>query len=204
MGMGGGSDKAAKQAQAEEAARQSAIKNAQTGINNAYDNPMRKGEIADYVQAMRDYFGKDLSRQKSDTDRNLKFALARSGQTGSSTNIDQVKRVGENYQKGVLDVERKSLGAGAELEQTDQDSRMRLISMATQGLDATTAAQQAASGMRSALEAGKATQTANGLGDIFATTKSYYQKSAEDAVRRRADYDAYKNYAPSQVIFGGG
>lgn len=202
MGMSS-STTAQNQAKREEDARQFAIKGAQTGINNAYDNPMRKGEIADYVQAMRDYFGKDLSRQKSDTDRNLKFALARSGQTGSSTNVDQVKRVGENYTKGLLDVERKSLGSGAELEQADQDSRMRLISMATQGLDATTAASQAASGMRSALQAGKSTQMANGLGDIFATTKSYYQKSAEDAVRRRADYDAYKNYSPSQVIFGG-
>jgi len=203
MGMGG-SDKAAKQAAAEEKARQEAIKGAQAGINNAYDNPARKGEIADYVNSLRKYFGDDLSRQKADTDRQLKFALARGGLTGGSTNIDQQKRIGENYSRGVLDVERKAQAGGANLESLDQDSRMRLISMATQGLDATTAAQQSAEAMRSGLNASKATDMANGLGDVFANTKSYYQKAAEDAVRRRADYDAYGNYKPSTNIFGGG
>lgn len=203
MGMGG-STKAAEEAKREEDARQTAIKGAQTGINNAYDNPQRKGEIADYVQSLRKFFGEDLSRQKADTDRNLKFALARGGLTGGSTNIDQQKRIGENYARGVLDVERKAQGGGASLEAADQDSRMRLISMATQGLDATTAASQSASAMRSSLNAGKATEMANGLGDVFANTKSYYQKAADDAVRRRADYDAYGNYKPSTNIFGGG
>jgi len=203
MGMGG-STKAADQAKKEEDARQTAIKGAQSGINNAYDNPQRKGEIADYVNSLRKFFGEDLSRQKADTDRNLKFALARGGLTGGSTNIDQQKRIGENYARGVLDVERKSQGGGANLEAADQDSRMRLISMATQGLDATTAASQSASAMRSGLNAGKATDMANGLGDVFANTKSYYQKAADDAVRRRADYDAHGNYKPSTNIFGDG
>jgi hypothetical protein len=202
MGMGG-TDKASKQAASEEAARQTAIKGAQSGINSAYDSPQRKAEIADYVNSLRKFFGDDLARQKGDTDRQLKFALAKSGLTGGSTNIDQQKRVGENYARGVLDVERKAQGGGANLESLDQDSRMRLISMATQGLDATTAASQSASAMRSGLNASKATDMANGLGDVFANTKSFYQKAADDAVRRRADYDAYSNYAPSKNIFGG-
>lgn len=201
MGMGS-SNKASTAAASEEAARQAAIANSQAGINNAYDNPQRKGEIADYVNSLRKFFGDDLSRQKADTDRQLKFALARGGLTGGSTNIDQQKRIGENYARGVLDVERKALGGGANLEAADQDSRMRLISMATQGLDATTAAQQSAAAMQSGINASKATDMANGLGDVFANTKSYYQKAAEDAVRRRADYDAYGNYKKS-TLFGG-
>lgn len=203
MGMGG-SDKAAKEATKAEADRQAAIKNSQAGINAAYDNPTRKAEIGDYVNSMRDYFNQDLTKQKGEADRQLKFALARNGQTGGSTQVDQQKILGEDYAKGVLNVERKALGAGAELEQADQDSRMRLISMATQGLDATTAAQQSAAGMRSALEAGKSTSMANGLGDLFGNFKSFYQKSAENAVRRKADTDAYGNYAPSKAIYGGG
>lgn len=203
MGMGG-TDKASKQAKQEEDARQAAIKTAQGGINNAYDNPQRKGEIADYVNSLRKFFGDDLTRQKGDTDRQLKFALARGGLTGGSTNIDQQKRIGENFQRANLEVERKAQAGGANLEAADQDSRMRLISMATQGLDATTAASQSASAMRSGLNASKATDMANGLGDVFANTKSYYQKAAEDAVRRRADYDAYGNYKQSTLFGGGG
>ena len=202
MGFSSSKNKAQDAAASEEAARQASIASAQSGINNAYDNPQRKGEIADYVQSLRKFFGDDLSRQKADTDRQLKFALARGGLTGGSTNIDQQKRIGENYTRGLLDVERKAQAGGANLESADQDSRLSLISMATQGLDATTAASQSAAAMRSGLAANKATDMANGLGDVFAGTKSYYQKAAEDAVRRRADYDAYGNYQKS-ALFGG-
>lgn len=201
MGMGG--NDAAKEAQKAEDARQAAIKKSQAGINAAYDNPNRKMEIADFVNSLREYFTKDLNTQKGDTDRQLKFALARNGQTGGSTQNDQQKRVGDEFAKGLLNVERKALGGGADLEMADQDSRMRLISMATQGLDATTAAQQSAAGMRSALEAGKSTQIANGLGDTFGVFKDFYKNSMESGARRRADRDAYGNYAPSKVIYGG-
>jgi hypothetical protein len=202
MGMGG-SDSSAKAAQKAEEERQAGIKTAQSGINAAFDNPNRKLEIADYVKALGEYFTKDLNKQKGDTDRNLKFALARGGLTGGSTQVDQQRRVGEEHTKGLLDVQRRATGGGAELEQADADSRMRLISMASQGLDATTAASQSAAAMRSSLEAGKATSLAQGLGDSFGVFKDFYQKSQENAVRRRADRDAYGAYQPSKVLFGG-
>jgi hypothetical protein len=203
MGMGG-SDSSAKAAQKAEDERQAGIKTAQAGINAAFDNPNRKMEIADFVSALRDYFTKDLTTQKGDTDRNLKFALARGGLTGGSTQVDQQRRVGEQFTKGLLDVERRAQGGGAELEQADQDNRMRLISMASQGLDATTAASQSAAAMRSSLEAGKSTKLAEGLGDSFSVFKNFYQKSQEDAQRRKADKDAYGAYSPSKILGYGG
>lgn len=202
MGMGG-SDNAAKEAQRAEEARQAAIRDAQGKINAVFDAPQRQADIASYVDAMREFLGGDLDRQKSENDRQLRFALARGGLTGGSTQIDQQKRLGEDYARGVLEVDRRSRGAGADLEMQDQDNRGRLISLATQGLDATTGASQAAAAMRSSLESGKATAMANGLGDVFGQFKSYYQKAADAAVRRRADYDSYGIYKPSQTIYGG-
>lgn len=205
MGLGGGTDKASKAAADEQKKKEAAIKQSQDGINAAYNSPARAADIASYVDEMRKYFMGDLNEQKADNDRNMKFALARSGQIGGSTQIDQQKRAGETYNKGVLEVERKSKGAGAELESADQDARLRLISMATQGLDAQTGAQQAAAGMRSALQSGKSSALANGLGDLFSSYKTAYDNSEKAAVRRKADFDAYGGfYAPSKLVYGGG
>lgn len=201
--MGGSSDSASKEAARAEKERQAAIKNSQDRINAVFDSPSRKADIASFVDAMREYFGNDLSRQKEENDRQLKFALARGGQIGGSTQIDQQRRLGEDYQRGVLEVDRKARGAGAQLETADQENRLSLISSATQGLDATTGASQAASAMRNALQAGKSAALADGLGDVFSGFKNYYQKSQEAAVRRRADKDAYGSWRPSATIFGG-
>lgn len=192
--MGGSSDSAAKEANRAEQDRQATIRQTQSAVNNVFDSPQRAADIADYVGAMRQYFGDDLTRQKRTNDQQLKFSLARNGQIGGSTQIDQQRKFGENYSRGLLDVERRAQGAGADLESADQDARANLISLATSGLDATTAAQQAAAAMRTSLQAGKSTAMAQGLGDVFGDFKDFYAKSQESKVRRDADKNAYNNY----------
>ncbi len=192
--MSGGSDNASREAAATEQRRQDAIRQTQGAVNAAFDSPQRAADIADYVGAMRQYYGEDLTRQKKTNDQQLKFALARNGQIGSSTQVDQQTRFGEEYSKGLLDVERRAQGAGAEMEAADQDARANLISLATTGLDATTAAQQASAAMRTSLQAGKSTSMVQGLGDMFGGFKDFYQKSQESKVRRDADKNAYNNY----------
>ena len=132
--MSGGSNRAAQEANRAEQARQAAIAGTQARVNQVFDSPGREADIADYVGAVREYFTDDLSRQKTNSDRDLKFALARGGNIGGSTQRDQQKVLGEEYGRGVLEVERRSQGAGAELRANDQDARARLISLATSGL----------------------------------------------------------------------
>ena len=200
--MSGGSDKAQKQAAANEAARQAAIANTQATVNATFNSPQREADINDYMGGLREFYGQDLARQKGDVDRNLKFALARSGQVGGSTQVDQQKRFGEDYNKAVLGVEQKVQGAGATLRSEDQDARARLISLATSGLDATTGAQQAAASMRNNLAADKSTNMAQGLGDMFGEYAKFSQASKDAAERRRAFYSTTSLYAPT--TYGGG
>ncbi len=206
--MASTSNKASKQAAANEAARQASITNTQSAVNGVFDGPQRQKDIADYVDATRTYYGDDLSRQKATNDRQLKFALARGGLTGGSTQIDQQKLAGEDYTRGLLSVQRKAAGAGADLASADQDARSRLISLATSGLDATTAASMAASSLRSNLESGQATAQAQGLGDVFGTGAKFYQAAQDSAARRRGNRDAGFNlYGPSAstgFYYGGG
>jgi len=203
---GGSKNKAGEEANRMEQQRQQRIANTIASVNRIFDNPNRQGEIADYGNAMREFFGEDLNRQKAETDRELRFALARGGLTGGSTQVDQQRRFGEQYARGLLDVERRAAGAMADLSAADQDARGRLIGLANQGLDATTGASQAASAMRASLESSRASAMQQGIGDAFGNFKKFYEDSKAAAVRRRADYQSLGLYQTPQAGFnyGGG
>lgn len=190
MCMGGGGSKAADEANRMEKERQASIKRTQGAVNAVFDGPGREGDIQDFIAATRDFYTGDLNRQKADTDRQLRFALARGGLTGGSTQIDQQRRFADDYARGLLTVEQKAQGAGAGIRAADQDARARLISLATSGLDATTGAAQAAAAMRNSIDAGKAEQYAGGLSNAFSGLQGFIDKSREAAERRRANSDS--------------
>ncbi len=198
--MKGGSNKAAQQAQAAEDARQAAIKSTQGRINDVFNDPNRAADIASTVEAARQYGQRDLDTQKSDADRDLKFALARNGVIGGSTQNDQQEVVGDQYAKGLLDVQRKSLGVGSDLESADQDARARLISLATSGLDETTAAQQSAAALKSNLDGAKSASAFGAASDFFGQTKKFADAARDAEQRRKAQYDG--NYYLNNTGYG--
>lgn len=189
MGMGG-SNKASEAAQQAEAERLAQITKTQGAINGVFDGPARAADIANSVSASRDFYTQDLNRQKADTDRQLRFALARNGQTGGSTQVDQQRNFSDTYARGLLDVERKAQGTGANIEAADQDARSRLLSLATTGLDATTGAQQSVAALRTNLAAGEGERNAGALGDAFASFKTFIDRSRDTADRRRANTES--------------
>lgn len=198
--MSGGNDNAAKQARKAEEQRQASIAQTQAAINRVFDSPNRQAEIDDVVGALREQGITQLDEQKANTDRALRFALARSGLIGGSTQLDQQRDLAKAYGQGVLDIERQAQGAGADLQARDQEARARLISLATSGLDATTAAQQSAAALRTNLEAGKSTAMAQGIGDAFSQFQKFAEASRDAQQRRQALYDANRNlYGPSSA-----
>lgn len=201
--MGGGGNNAQKQAERQERERQAAITQSVGQINNVFDNPGRKKEIDDFFGATRDYYMQDLNRQKTTNDRDLKFSLARSGQTGGSLAVDQNRRAGEDFNRGILDADRRAQSAAADLRTQDEQARMNLIAMAQSGLDATTASQQSANAMRNNLAAGKATSTAQGLGDAFGGFGEFFKRSREQAANRQGYRDYELLFKPG-FGYGGG
>jgi hypothetical protein len=200
---GGGGNKAGDEANRLERERQARIASTIASVNQVFDNPGRQGEIADYGNAMRQFYSEDLNRQKAETDRELRFALARGGLVGGSAQVDQQRRFGEQYARGLLDVERRSAGAMADLTAADQDARARFIGLANQGLDATTGASQAASAMRATIDSSRAGAMQQGVGDAFGTFKKFYEDSKSAAVRRRADYNSIGLYQTPGFNYGG-
>jgi len=200
--VSGGSNNAADAAAAAEQQRQAAIARTQSRVNAVFNDPKREADIQDFMGAYRTLQTGDLDKRKAETDRNLRFALARGGLIGGSTQRDQQAEFGRDYSRELLNVEQRTLGAGADMRAADQDARARLISLATSGLDATTGAQQAAAAMRSNLEAGRSAAQAASVGDAFSRFNKFYSDSRESAERRRADQNAGWLYQP--MGYGGG
>lgn len=183
--MSSPSNNAANEANRQEQQRQAAISQSVGAINNIFDDPSRTGQIDDFYDATRQYYTDDLNRQKTSTDRNLKFAMARNGQTGGSVAVDSTRRVGEDYTRGVIEADRRAQAAASDLRTQDEQSRLNLIAMAQSGLDATSGSSQAVQAMRNNLASGQSTATAQGLGDMFSQFADVYRKSQDNAEARR-------------------
>lgn len=201
--MSGGGSSAQKAAQQQEADRQAQIAYTTGRINDVYNNPQRQAQIGDYVNATRDFYMGDLNRQNADNNRNLKFAFARSGLTGGSNALDTQQKANEQYTRGVLDVERKAEGAGADLRAQDEDSRTRLIGMAQAGLDATTATQQANNALQNSLQSAQSSMKANAMGDMFGSFADVYQRSRDAAAQRQGYKDYYNLVYQPGFGYGG-
>lgn len=204
--MGAGPDNAAREAEANEANRRWQIQQTSNNINRVFDAPSRQAQYADFLAATRDLYKQDLDRKNSENNRQMKFSLARSGQTGGSVARDQGTAAGEQYQRGLIEADRLAQGQEADLRSQDEQARSTLLSMAQQGLDSTTAASQAASAMRNNLQAGQGTSMVKGIGDIFGQFGDAYTRSRQDAERRRGEKYSYQTiYQPGNfTAYGGG
>lgn len=183
--MGGGGDPS-KEARRSEQERQAKVAQSVRAINAAYGKPQRKQDIVDYQAAVQQFLGQDLNRQHTDAARNTKFALARNGMTGGSFDIDTNRDLSETFQRGVLEATRKAKGAAASLEAQDQQAKNNLIALAQSGMDATTAAQQAAEGIRVNLANAQSQTGQQSVGDLFSKFGSIWKNSQEQKGKQEA------------------
>lgn len=202
--MSGGSNNSAQRAAEQaEAERQARITASVGRINAAFDDPSRAAQIQDFLGATRGFYMDDLGRQKAETDRNLKFAMARSGLSGGSVAIDNAGKVGQDYLRGVIEADRRAQGAASDLRAQDEQSRLNLISLAQQGMDATTGNSRALSSLQNNLQAGRSTATAQGIGNAFSGFADLYRRSQEEAARRRGERYVYGTFYGSDSGYGG-
>jgi hypothetical protein len=163
--MCGGGNNAAAAAQAQETQRQAQIGQNVNQINAAFSN--RQPQYDKYLAATRNLYQTEVGRQQGIAGRNLKFALARNGQTGGSVAADQGNELGREMASGTIQAEQKAQGALSSLQGQDNAERLQLISLAQSGADIGNAQAQSADALRANLGAAMSGQTANTLGDVF-------------------------------------
>lgn len=199
--MGGGSNNAQQQAEQNERERQAQIASSTASINRIFDDPARQAQYDKLAGDTTAYYTGDLNRQNEVAGRQLKFALARSGNFGGSLQADQGQKLGEDYQKGLIEASRRGQAAGADLRASDETTRMNLIAAAQAGLDATTAGSRAASSLRSNLQSSQAGATANQLGDAFSNFSDLWRRSQDDKQYRTQFKNGMSLYSP---MYGAG
>lgn len=185
----GSSNSASRAAQQEEARRQAEISAAQRRIESIFGSADRERDILDVERATRDFLQLDLDRKKSDADRQLKFAHARSGLSGGSANIDANARLGDDYLRGVLEAERRSKAAGTTLRSQDQETKNSLFQQILAGLDTTTAATNATRALQQNIDIAKGSSLQQGIGDLFGGFSDIFESSKRAAADRRASFD---------------
>lgn len=195
--MGSQDNSAQREAEAAERRRREQIDASVRGVNAAFDSPERQKQYDELLAADRSLYTDDLNRQNTRNNRQLKFAIARNGQAGSSVARDAGRRAGETYQRGVIEAERRAQGDVASLRDADAQARYNLIAQAQAGLDVTTAANQAAMMLRNNLQASRTSATADALGDVFGNFSTLFQQSRDERERRRALEDYNLLYAPA-------
>lgn len=202
--MNGGNNNAQRDAQREEDRRRAEIARNTQQANAVFDSPERQAQYNDFYDATRTLGMQDLGDQKANADRQAKFALARSGQTGGSRARDVGTQLGEDYIKGLLTVDQRAQAGKADLMAADNSSRQNVLSMVMSGMDLTTANSNAASAMRSNLQAGESTRLAGGLGDLFGGVSDIARKSEEARIRRQAEKQyGQTSYQPFWAGAGG-
>lgn len=139
--------------------------NSTNAINAAFAS--RAPQYASFLKAQEGQYQQQLQQQNNVATRNLKFALARGGQTGGSLATDQGAELGREMAAGTLAGQQKAEGALSGLESQDNSQRLQLISEANSGANLTTGAQQSAAAMQNNLSAAQSAGTANSLGDVF-------------------------------------
>ena len=182
----GSSNKASNAAQAEEDKRRAEIEATQRTVESIFGSSAREAQVQDLEDATREFLQDDLDREKGKNDRGLKFALARNGLSGGSTAIDQNRNLSEAYLRGLLQIERRAQGAGANLKAQDQEAKNTIFSQALSGLDSTTAAHNAASALSANVATAKTDALQGGFGDLFTSFNDIFKASAEQAGRRKA------------------
>lgn len=197
---GGGSNSAQKEADAAEKQRQQQIAQSTAAINGIFNDPARTAQYDKLGKDTTAYYTSQLDRQNADAQRKLTFALARSGNSGGSLQADEGKKLGEDYERGIIQATQKGEAAKADLMGQDESQKQSLLAMAQAGLDATTAGSDAASALRSTLQSSQANSTAQSLSDMFGDVSSIYQTSKDAADARRGMKYGYQGlYSP---LFG--
>jgi len=201
----GGSDNSAQDAAAQqEAQRQAQITASTQKINQIFSDPSRQAQYDKLAQDTTAYYTSALDRQNKIAQRNLKFYLARSGNTGGSLQATQSEQLGQDYLRGVTQASQKGQEAAANLQGQDESTKQSLIAMAQSGLDTTTAGSEAASSLRSNLQAGQAGSTAQGLGDVFSDLSSTYQNSLDAKNLRAGNLYGYGSIFSNPLYQPGG
>ncbi len=168
-GGGGGTDAAEIERQRQERAQQ-----AIDAINKVFDDADREALYQSHRDVVYDMNTQEVERQAAEMERANRFALARNGLLGGSVDVDSATELNRRTNEGLSKAGGIADAAMSDLMAADENTRSNLVSMATAGTDATTAAQLASSGLKQNMESAAADKAVATVGDLFGSLANAY------------------------------
>lgn len=180
-GGGGGDDGGAAQREKE---RQDRIASGTLAVNQlfgvgddatAQSNLTSRNALYDSTREdTRAYYAKQLEEDRADAERQLKFAKARMGTTGSS----QANDIDTEYQKaldrGLLTVANNADSAATQFKNNDETARLNLITKIVNGIDQGSAVQNAMNTMQTNAAQAKEAYQSERMANVFSDLLSAY------------------------------
>lgn len=189
---GGGSNHDALRIEEE---RKREAKKATDAINRIFDNANREQLYQQQRNNVYNLNADEVERQAAEAERQNRFGLARNGLIGGSAQIDSNAELNRRTNRGLAKAGGIADDAQASLMKADENTRNNLVSMATAGTDATTAAQLANSGLKQNSEAAQSNAAAATVGNLFNDLQNAYlynslSKYAQNANASNPYYNA--------------
>lgn len=189
MGKKNAGAKEAQQARSDEQARQQRIREGTSSINALFDKQFNDGFFDKRRQAYLGYATPQLDEQYGDSQKQLTYALTRSGLLDSSARGEEAARLQKRYDLGKQSIADQAVGEATTARNAVEDARANLIAM----LNATGDAQGAA-------QAALARSTALSQPGTYSPLAQLFQDStgmlAQQAAAERAAYYSGGAYAP--------
>lgn len=194
--MGSGPSGASREAQRAEDTRRANIERTQSRIQDIFGSPERESNIQKFIKSVSDFSQLGLDKTKKINDRKLKFALARGGQAGGSTAVDQNRLLSESFFNATIDAERRAQGAGQQLRVSDQQAKLGLFNQALGGLDMTTASSNALEAIRNNIGVARNVTSEQNFDSFFSDVGDFFTASRKAAGERRQRREFGSEFAP--------
>lgn len=163
-------------------------------------NQAERSELySDVSGDVSEYLTDDLDRQKTDAERVARFALARRGVRGGSSDLDTQEDLLENYNEGVMKVQNRAADTAARLRTSDEDARLNLINRIQSGMNGNAAIQSAQTQMRNNVDSIKSGAMAQSLGGLFDRYADLTVEQNAEKGRQMAygNSNRYRSYIPN-------
>lgn len=188
-GGGGGGDGGAAE---REQMRQWRIETGTNAVNKLFG--IGNDEAAKQRQAMydatrdntRSFYSSQLEEDRAKAARDLQFQKARMGIIGSSQANDMDAEFQRRLDRGLLDVANRADSSATQFKNSDEQSRLGLISKVVAGLDAGTAAQNAISTLQTNQNAAKEAYQSQRMANVFADMLGIYNQQQYNAGQQAA------------------
>lgn len=143
-------------------------------------------------QAIYDLNAKEVNDQYADAERANRFALARNGLLGGSSDIESNARLQEKTNEGLIQAQALGQQAASDLRTADEQSKQSLIAMAQSGIDTGTAQQMAQAQLNANAQSALGQRGGATIGNLFDNlSQAYLTRQIMNATQN--GYNLYNN-----------